>query len=185
MSVKSFKTSGVGVDLAPKGLVLINTTSFSGVSSFSLAQDTFTSTYDNYKMICQLTGATADAEIRMRLRIAGTDTSAANYYNVIIGREVDNDAFNFNENGQSYFKITETDSGNNNSSYHFSMEIIGPKPATRSLINFAASGIAASGGVQGSSGAGLYFQDTSFDSLSILSSAGNISGKYSVFGYAK
>ena len=36
---------------ASTGLVLLNTTTFSGVSSISLPADTFTSTYDTYLVI--------------------------------------------------------------------------------------------------------------------------------------
>ena len=81
MSVKSFKTSGVGVDLAPKGLVLINTTSFSGVTSISLAADTFTSTYTNYRiMLSEVYGATSGNGVNLRLRKAGTDNTTASSY---------------------------------------------------------------------------------------------------------
>ena len=78
MSVKSFKTSGVGVDLAPQGLVLINTTSFSGVASQSV-NDVFSATYTNYKIIFKLeqpSGGTPN----IRLRVSGADNSTANSY---------------------------------------------------------------------------------------------------------
>ena len=77
MSVKSFKTSGVGVDLAPKGLVLINTTSFSGVTTQSV-NNVFTSTYDNYRIIIRITGASAAGSTFFRLRASGSD-KATNY----------------------------------------------------------------------------------------------------------
>jgi hypothetical protein len=79
MSVKSFKTSGVGVDLAPKGLVLLNTTSFSGVSSFSLAANTFSATYLNYRIFLQLDSTAASSELNARMRASGTDNTSANY----------------------------------------------------------------------------------------------------------
>jgi hypothetical protein len=77
MSVKSFKTSGVGVDLAPQGLVLINTTSFSAVASFSLAANTFSATYDNYRIVFNKLTSPGNAFIYLRLRAAGTDNTSA------------------------------------------------------------------------------------------------------------
>jgi hypothetical protein len=78
MSVKSFKTSGVGVDLAPKGLVLINTTSFSGVSSQSI-NDVFSATYTNYFISLETDASDADQGLNMRLRVSGSDNSSNNY----------------------------------------------------------------------------------------------------------
>ncbi len=58
------------------GLVLLNTTSFSGVSSQSF-NDVFSATYDHYKIVLRTTAI--DAQIFFRLRVAGTDVTAANY----------------------------------------------------------------------------------------------------------
>ena len=59
MSVKSFKTSGIKVDLAPQGLVLLNTTSFSAVSSQSI-NDVFSATYTNYKIVLDTDASDSD-----------------------------------------------------------------------------------------------------------------------------
>ena len=184
MSVKSATAFGLSSGLEP-AMVFLTTQSFSAASSFSLPDNTFTSTYDNYKIIVQLTGVSADTNLNFRIRAAGTDLTAASYYGVLIGREVDNDAYNANNNGDGSLKIIELDSGNNNSSYHFSMEIIGPKTLTRTLINYAASGVASSGAIQGSSGAGLVYNDLSYDSMTMFTGSGTVSGKYSVYGYNK
>jgi hypothetical protein len=78
------KTSGTDLDVewgtaSSGGLTLINTTSFSGVSSHSLAQDTFTSTYTNYKIIYSEITTTSQVDLTLRLRKAGTDNTDANY----------------------------------------------------------------------------------------------------------
>jgi hypothetical protein len=78
MSVKSFKTSGVGVDLAPQGLVLINTTSFSAVASQSI-NDVFSATYTNYKIVFDVIGSTSNNNLQMRLRVGGADNTTSNY----------------------------------------------------------------------------------------------------------
>jgi hypothetical protein len=84
MSVKSFKTSGVGVDLAPQGLVLINTTSFSGLASQSV-NNVFTTTYDDYLILIEIKCSVANERPLFRLRVGGVDSSA-NYYAGQVGR---------------------------------------------------------------------------------------------------
>ena len=59
------------------GMVLLNTTSFSGVSSQSV-NDVFSSTYRNYLILFQATGSTG-IDVNVRLRVAGADNSSANY----------------------------------------------------------------------------------------------------------
>jgi hypothetical protein len=58
------------------GMVLLNTTSFSGVSSVSLATNTFTSAYTNYEIIVN---GQIENFASVRLRKAGTDATGANY----------------------------------------------------------------------------------------------------------
>lgn len=61
------------------GLVLLNTTSFSAVSSVSLPNSTFTSTFDDYKIILEITTSSATGYMWSRLRASGSDNSTANY----------------------------------------------------------------------------------------------------------
>jgi hypothetical protein len=65
------------------GLVLISTTTIgNAVSSISLPNNTFSSTYDNYKIIFSLartTASSASGVIVMRYRASGTDNSASQY----------------------------------------------------------------------------------------------------------
>jgi hypothetical protein len=58
------------------GLVLLNTTSFSGVSSQSV-NDVFSTTYDSYKIIS--TGTQTTARPSFRLRVSGADATGSNY----------------------------------------------------------------------------------------------------------
>jgi hypothetical protein len=68
------------------GLDLINTTSFSAVSSQSI-NDVFSATYKNYRIILNFATAVAiDKVISMRLRKAGVDFSGASgYENISLG----------------------------------------------------------------------------------------------------
>jgi hypothetical protein len=77
------KTSGTDLDVewgtASSGLTLINTTSFSGVSSVSAPANTFTATYDNYKIVAYIKG-TVDTSGNFRFRSAGADNTTSNYW---------------------------------------------------------------------------------------------------------
>jgi hypothetical protein len=63
----------LGVYAAP-GLVKLNTTTFSGVSSQSV-NNVFSTTYTNYLVIVNLTAPSTNVSVNMRLRVASTDTS--------------------------------------------------------------------------------------------------------------
>lgn len=79
-----FTSAGVAIFFptvasSAQGLTLLNTTSFSGVASISLATNTFSATYDNYRIIINHDSSTAAIGANMRLRAAGTDNTSANY----------------------------------------------------------------------------------------------------------
>jgi hypothetical protein len=58
------------------GLTLIKTQSFSAVASSSV-DDVFSTTYDNYRIILDITDFTSDATVFAKLRVSGTDSSAS------------------------------------------------------------------------------------------------------------
>ena len=60
------------------GMVLLNTTSFSGVSSQSV-NDVFSATYDTYRLVTSFFGSTS-ADSRIKWRISGADNSSNAYY---------------------------------------------------------------------------------------------------------
>ena len=60
------------------GMVLLNTTSFSGVSSQSI-NDVFSATYTDYRILINFV-ASADNQLHLRLRVGGSDNSTASSY---------------------------------------------------------------------------------------------------------
>ena len=64
------------------GLVLVNATTFSAVSSVSI-DDVFSATYDNYAIIGYLSTSTS-VDITYRLRTSGSDNTASNYQRQLI-----------------------------------------------------------------------------------------------------
>lgn len=63
------------------GLVKLNTTSFSAASSQSI-NDVFSTTYDNYKILINLTATSASSTIQYRMRVSGADNTASTYNDV-------------------------------------------------------------------------------------------------------
>ena len=76
------KSSATDLDVewgtASSGLTLINTTSFSAVSSVSFPTNTFTATFSNYLFMFDITGSTA-LNVTGRMRAAGTDNTSTIY----------------------------------------------------------------------------------------------------------
>ena len=66
-----------------QGLTLINTTSFSGVTSQSL-NNVFSATYRNYRVVIDYVPATTSGVFSLRMRASGADNSTSNYQRAII-----------------------------------------------------------------------------------------------------
>jgi hypothetical protein len=77
MAIKTASGSGLSNSLS-SGLVLLNTTTFSGVASQTVS-NIFTSAYKNYFLTLEATGA-ADLFINYRLTTGGTPNSTSNYH---------------------------------------------------------------------------------------------------------
>jgi hypothetical protein len=60
------------------GMVLLNTTSFSGVSSQSV-NDVFSANYNVYKIMLDVSTSSAITDFNIRLRVGGADTSTGIY----------------------------------------------------------------------------------------------------------
>jgi len=163
------------------GFTFITGTTFSAVSSVSLPTDTFTSTYDNYRMIFQITGMSSAATITMRMRASGTDNSTSNYYNAFTGLANDGTTLTRTSSGGTSFAICQIENFGN--PHFIDLNIYNPKIASQTNIgglSFTQSG----GATSTMSGGGNQAQSTAFDSLSIITSTGTITGKYRIYGYA-
>ena len=168
-------TNWVGVaPTTTQGLTLINTTSFSGVTSVSLPAGSFTSTYDNYRIVLRLT-TTGNATISARLRASGSDASTNNYNTKgVYGGSSGINAWN-NAGTSAWLNYT----CNTNTS-NISMDLFSPQKTETTLgldqIFSASTGDQISQGLE-------FTLTTSFDSLSFIASTGNISGTVRVYGY--
>jgi hypothetical protein len=71
-------SGGAGFTTTPMGVLLV-TQSFSAVSAASLPDNTFTTTYNAYRIICNFVPSIADTTISARVRAGGTDNTSSNY----------------------------------------------------------------------------------------------------------
>jgi len=158
------------------GLVKINTTSISAVSSISLPAATFNATYQNYHIIFQC-DTTLACTFTMRLRVGGVDNSSAVYD---FHADYLDTVFNNSSSNASQTSCTlgvTSASGSNN--FSFNMNLYNPfatKYTQGQLIgNISNRRLALTS---------FYFDTaTSFDAVTIIASAGTITGRVSVYGY--
>jgi hypothetical protein len=158
------------------GLTLINTTSFSGVSSQSV-NDVFSATYKNYKIVVKST-CTGLTDVFLRLRVAGSDNSATNY------RRQDLNANNTSITGTRVTGATSWTIGAlESATENFCIvELYNPfhafKPVGHSIRNYSTTTTLEH--TQFSLGLDV---DTSYTGYTILVGSGTISGSVSTYGY--
>ena len=161
------------------GLTLISTTTFTGVTSVSLPVDTFTSTYTNYRIIFNLDSCTNGMTMTSRLRVAGSDNTAARYQQMSPGALVGGADSNLGQSAQTSWTI----SAFANLAQSFIFDIIRPKLVQETSV-MGQYAIDNSAIFVGRSMLLKYNDSVAFDSMSFIASTGNIAGSVSVFGYA-
>jgi len=182
MGVKLASARGLTSGLE-SGLVLLNTTSFSGVTSQAISS-VFSSTYRHYQIIGSITSAVLTTAVKLRLRSGSTDNSATNYAS------------------GAFFTGGDTTTGNTDSSNSDTAFSILPLEASPSfpggvfnytLFNpFETQYTRLTGFYERTGGAGAfgYFRGgnlevtTSYDGINIITdSAQNIAGVVSIYGF--
>ena len=167
---------------AAPALVYITGASFSSVASVSLPDDTFTSTYDNYRIIFNITAASgAITKTSFRLRAAGSDSTAASYFSGSAGVTYTGATANANTNGGTLIDWGGMNTGTgslNSESNQFEIVMMSPKLSQHTV--FTAFGGVGSWTMRTLTG--IFNNTTAFDSFTLLGDAGTISGKYRVYG---
>ena len=166
---------------SPFGLTLLNTTSFSGVTSQSV-NNVFTSSYHNYKILISITNKVSDGALTMKLRASGSDTSAG-YYTNVMGILENGTAANLTAANTSSWSINDIDGvGATNATNSTVIEIFNPQRSINTSATLVANGQNQPGFLRGFAG-GLWLANaTSFDGFTIAQ-AGNIEGTIRVYGY--
>ena len=177
------KTSGTDLDVewgtASSGLTLINTTSFSAVTSQSI-NSVFTSTYRNYCVMCDITVAASSGILSLKLRASGSDTSA-NYKSSRLYAESTSVGAAGDVAGTDEWYISSTTSGAQGDRTLFQIDLYRPNLAERTM--FAGKSIFFDTNFYSQIVSGTQNDTTQFDGFTIIG-AGNLTGRVSVYGYS-
>ena len=161
------------------GLVHIETQTFSAVNGFSFSNDVFTSTYDNYLILIE--GFGNSQQLTMRYRTAGSDNTTSNYTYQYIS--INNTTITgLRATGQTSTRIAFFDPSASGRAA-LSMNIYSPNLALRTLHRTETVSVLSGAYIEDYAGA--FAADTVFDSVSIYSLSGNMTGKASLYGYRK
>jgi hypothetical protein len=183
MAVKGLKVNSLNMSDDVPGMVLLTTQSFSGSSSVNFANDTFTTTYDNYRILLNVSASSGNPVINFRMRLAGTDNSGSSYswagYQSMSGSLAVDAA-----TSQTSAKLCENYGAYGNFIYA-GWDLFSPKLAVPTKYTILTPGSATSGQFESYSISGFHDVSTAYDSLSVIPSTGTITGSYSVYGYNK
>lgn len=161
------------------GFILLNTTSFSAVSSQIFAAATFSSTYDYYRIILLLKSSVAGEAATLQFRSGTTNRTTAYYgsgLQVTTGGTVG--ANGSTSNGSSARIANDLDTNNQQL---ITMDISGVNNEKSMVIGLAISQF---NGTFRSFGYQRNVTETN-DAIVITPGSGTITGSYSVYGYNK
>jgi hypothetical protein len=166
------------VSLGAGALTYITGAAFSAVSSVSAATSTFTSTYTNYLLLVDISAVSLQLNVLLRWRASGVDTSSGNYFTQ------SNDSANGNAAQLNVASGTSHQIGAVNPSGTYAggirMEIVAPQLA-RATVHVGQS--YDGGNARVSNFGGTLNLTTQYDAFTLLTSTGNMTGNYRVYGY--
>jgi hypothetical protein len=171
-----YETAAAG----PPGLVYVTGASFTTVTSVSLPNNTFTSTYRNYKIVLHITAAASATAATMRMRANGTDDSSSVYRYAAIGYSSTGAGYNFNNNLTTSWQILETNIDPQPTA--MTIDLIAPQVATQTVATGTFIHSNGSYNLMTNVWSARFGNTTQFDAASFLF-AGNTSGIYRVYGY--
>jgi hypothetical protein len=161
---------------AATGLVLVATSSFSAASSVSV-NECFTSSYTNYRILLYGTSTIVDA-INLRMRLAGTDDTSANYASQYL------DANSTSLVGARAAGATSASIGvGETAGFWCSIDIYQPALAVATYFTSAATRSVTTPIIRDH--AGGHNVATAYDGFTIYPTSGTITGVLAIYGYRK
>lgn len=173
---------GTTLQLGGPGLALIASQTFSAVSSVSV-NNCFTGAYEDYRIMVRITNVTLDGYVNAKLRLAGSDAST-NYSTAMPGLTAANAANGTYASAVAFWYWSEFDAA----VVYASMSIDLFSPALATPTNFTISnsyGRGLDGAISGNGGGGYHSTATAYDGLTLIASAGAMTGKVTIYGYQK
>jgi len=161
------------------GLTYITGAAFSAASSISFPNGTFSSTYTNYKVYVNITGASATATLNFRYRASGTDNSTANYAHFGSYGNTAGGSGNTSSSAATSLNWINVDAGNPTGT-QFEMTVFSPQLSSNTVATFFGGFTTHSSYVITS----WFETTTAFDAMSFYPASGTLSGNYRVYGIA-
>jgi len=162
------------------GLTLITSSTFSSVSSVSLPNSTFSSTYDNYYLTVNFTGGSASGDSFVRFRTSGTDNTTSNYF--VTGQKITLTPTQTLIGLQSQTSIAapyiEASAGTET---NFSWTIFNPNLSAVTMMLMNSSVRSFTTDIRSSG----FNSSTVFDSMTLFPVSGTFSGTYRIYGLQK
>ena len=162
------------------GLIHINTTAFSGVSSVSV-NDVFTSTYSNYRIFLggSLSASGTGGTINLRMRASGTDATGSDYN--VLG--VSTPAIGYNVTNQTSAIVGYAAFNTANSNWgSLILDLVKPFSAEWTHFYSESQGVNGSSQDAWLSVGGNHRVTTSYDGFTLIFPANN-TGSVRVYGY--
>lgn len=181
-----FTSAGVAIFFptaagSAQGLTLINTTSFSGVSSQSV-NDVFSATYDTYFITCTLTGSTTNAYLQLRLRVGGVDASGSDYVWGFIATNSGGTSFTLASGASATTgNITRPSTTDNTLAINMANPFLARKTIWSGTTSWNDGSTVAPAIAVG----GAHSLTTSYTGFSLIASSGTITGSVNIYGYNK
>jgi hypothetical protein len=175
-------TGGVPVWATPavsaSGLTKLIATTFSAVSSYSAPASTFSATYNQYLILVEITAQSANANIQMRLRAAGTDATTDYQNQEVTGSSTTAAA----TGGAALF--WDFGSSSTNTRFSLKTDLYNPFGTGQHLqISEVFSLNSSSAWVRRALGGRLDI-GSSYDAFTLFPASGTITGRIAVYGYA-
>lgn len=166
------------------GLVLLNTTSFSGVSSQSV-NNVFSATYDNYRVVLNIDSVSSTGTNVFSLRFGTSGTPNTNNNYSLKGIYVDSPTFtglDQNSGGSTY--ITTSPSASTNE-FVAQFDVSNPFATKYTFYTGIGTGSRGYANFRHNSYSGTFAATTSFTDIIIIPTANNMTGSVSIYGYNK
>jgi hypothetical protein len=163
------------------GLVHINTTSFSAVTAHSIPDDSFTTTYDNYRIVFFNLQNTSTGTISMRMRASGSDNATTNYAKGGYFAGITTAVTRITTSGQTSVSTGATITAGNRAP--LILDLTNPRLASLPTLGFWQTFTTSAGDLY--TAFFQYGSAAAFDSMSFITSAGTMTGEVSVYGYRK
>lgn len=180
MPVKSAMARGLSSGLEP-GLVLVSNTSFSAATSHVV--NAFSSTYDNYKIIINITSTSGDALLYLGFGNSGTrDTTANMQYSYWQRTNAGVDVSTQGSN-QANLYIMDMETFTNTRIANAVVDCLNPFVASETSGTVQTTSVLTTGVPYSGNGGFIKGSNTSWSQLFLHTSANNMTGSVKVYGY--